>query len=351
VRLPVIVQILYSFAGAVIQVGYDRPAFPGSGTRASMAAAPQSFIRRLLWRLRAAAGPAPASAAEIAQIGKRLERIERQLDSVHKIWLRTRHVEPAVQAVLRELYLDRDRLPYPQRLTAQRFRLFSQNQEDGLTFALLNEAGIATRKFVEIGSGLSGGNSAFLSIELGWAGLMVDGKARMDQVRRRFPRVTAVPAWVTTANINALIADNGFGGEVDLFSLDIDSTDYWIWDAMTACSPRVVILEYNSMFGGERAVTVPNDATFMRKDHHSAYYGASLAALTKASARKGYRLVAVEPAGVNAFYLRNDLAPHIPACDPQKEFRLLERHDVLMNSGEDIYAYIRDAGMPLVDVA
>ena len=301
-------------------------------------------------RLRAALSGSEVK-AQLAQIDKRLDRMEAQLQGIHKVWLRTRHVEPAVQAVLRELYLDRESLPYPERLIAQRFRLASQNQEDGITAALIREAGAGTRRFVEIGSGLSGGNSAFLAREWGWTGLMVDGQARMAQVRRRFPGVTAVSAWVTRDNINELIAANAMGGEVDVFSLDLDGVDYWIWEAMTACSPRIVILEYNSMFGPDRAVTVPYNETFDRHAHHTMYYGASLMALTRLSARKGYRLVAVEPTGINAFFLRNDVAPHIPACDPRQAYRVLERHDLLMEDGVDVFRYAADSGGGLVEIS
>jgi len=90
-------------------------------------AKPQSVIQRLAHRVRTALGGAAQDEA-IADIGRRLARIERQLDSVEKIWQRTRHVEPAVQALLRERYLDSSSLPYPERLTARRFRISSQNQ-------------------------------------------------------------------------------------------------------------------------------------------------------------------------------------------------------------------------------
>jgi hypothetical protein len=173
----------------------------------------------------------------------------------------------------------------------------------------------------------------------------------MTQVGRRFPMVTAVAAWVTRENIDELITTNGFAGELDLFSLDLDGNDYWIWEAMTACAPRIVILEYNSMFGPDRSVTVPYDAAFDRHRHHTMYYGASLTALTRLGARKGFRLVAVEPTGVNAFFVRSDLAPHIPACEPRRAFRLLERYDVMMQQGEDVFRYVRDAGLELVEIA
>ena len=84
-------------------------------------------------------------AEQLAQMNRRLERLEAQGDTLHKIWLRTRHLEPAMQSLLRARYVDPASLPYPERLISQRFRLSSQNQEDGLTLALLHEAGPTTR--------------------------------------------------------------------------------------------------------------------------------------------------------------------------------------------------------------
>ena len=45
---------------------------------------------------------------------------------------------------------------------------------------------------------------------------------------------------------------------------------------------------------------------------YSAYYGASLASLVKLAGRHDYELVACESMGVNAFFVRGDLArPHL----------------------------------------
>ena len=123
-----------------------------------------------------------------------------------------------------------------------------------------------------------------------------------------------------------------------------------LFRSVTVVTPRVVILEYNSMYGPDRAVTIPYQSDFDRRRHHSMYYGASLAAMTRLSARKGYRLVAVEPAGVNAFFLRHDVATHIPACDPSRAYRLLEKYDVLMQNGEDVFRYAADNRLELVDI-
>ena len=76
-------------------------------------------------------------------------------------------------------------------------------------------------------------------------------------------------------------------------------------------SPRIVIIEYNSRFGAERAVSVPYDPQFIRQHAHYSmiYYGASLAALAKLGEAKGYALIGCNSAGNNAFFVRKDVQP------------------------------------------
>ena len=292
---------------------------------------------------------------ELIAINARLTELETEQQTISaaltKLSKRTSHLGPDLQAVLRLLKLDPDALPYPQRLMAGRYRLHSQNEEDGITLELFAQVGTTNRRFVEIGSGLSGGNSACLASELGWTGLMLDGdQERMIQVGRRFPGVRAVGAWITRENINDLIGDAGFEGEIDFLSIDLDGNDYWVWEALTVCSPRVVVVEYNSAFGPDRAVTIPYDAQFDRHKYRFVYYGASLAALEKLAAAKGYRLVTTEPTGVNAYFLRNDVGPEIPGCTAKDTYRLLKRYDVWMRTKrEDIYTYVEAAKLPLVE--
>ena len=82
-----------------------------------------SRLRRFLRHLRDGLSGARTGHEMLADVNRRLDRIEAQLEVVQKIWMRTRHLEPAVQAMLRERYLDRDELPYPEKLVTQRFRL------------------------------------------------------------------------------------------------------------------------------------------------------------------------------------------------------------------------------------
>jgi hypothetical protein len=173
----------------------------------------------------------------------------------------------------------------------------------------------------------------------------------VEYAGRRFPRTTAVSAWITPESVNALLEEHGYAGEVDLLSVDVDGNDYWVWKAITTCSPRVLMLEYNSMFGPERAVTVPYDPKFSRRDHRFCYYGASLAAMTRLSASKGYRLVAVEPTGVNAFFLRNDVGLEIPACEPSRVYRIPDKYNQLIREKQlDVFKWVEESGRRLIDV-
>jgi hypothetical protein len=256
-----------------------------------------------------------------------------------------------IGAVIRALHLPHARLSPPHDILARRFRLWSQNEEDGIILALLDRAGTTNRRFVEIGSGRSGGNAAMLAHELGWSGLMIDSVPRaIDSLKARFahnPGVVGVVAFVTPENVNQLLTDHGFAGEVDLLSIDIDSYDYWVLEALTACSPRVLVVEYNASFGSTRAVTIPRDQSLDAAPKE--YRGASLAALEKAARRKGYRLVVCDPSGVNAFFLRHDVAPDIPALDVARAFR--SHRDRLDMSEEPIdVAASPMNGLPLVEV-
>jgi len=289
-------------------------------------------------------------------IARRVHRIEKDLSALaeqhDQVFRQLRLLQSGIDGLVRAAYIDPSTLPYPERLTASRFRLMSQNQEDGILWALFKQIGATNRRFVELGSGASGGNAAMLAGEFGWTGLLVEGdQGKVEYAGRRFPRTTAICAWITPESVNGLLEQHGYTGEVDLLSVDIDGNDYWVWKAISVCTARVVMLEYNSMFGAERAVSVPYDPTFNRRDHRFCYYGASLGAMTRLSASKGYRLVAVEPTGVNAFFLRNDVAPEIPACDPAQVYRIPDKYNELIREKQlDVFKWAADTGRELVEV-
>jgi hypothetical protein len=294
----------------------------------------------------------PSSEQTISRRIKRIEEGLRTLTEQHDdVARQLRQLHTGIDGLVRAAYIDSSSLSYPERLTARRFRLLSQNQEDGVLLALFQQIGTTSKRFVEIGSGATGGNAAMLAGEFGWTGLLVEGdRGKVEYAGRRFPRTTAVCAWVTPESVNQILEQHGYTGEVDLLSIDLDGNDYWVWQALTVCTARVVVLEYNSMFGPERAVSVPYVPTFNRRDHRFCYYGASLTALNRLSASKGYRLVAVEPTGVNAFFLRNGVAPEIPACDPARVYRIPDKYNELIREKQiDVFKWAADTGRQLVE--
>lgn len=291
---------------------------------------------------------------ELKRIAERLEQVDQQLKQQHK-W--RSHMLGKIDALVRANYLD----PflgeaYPFAITARRFQLYSQNEEDGIVLALLAAAGITGRTFVEIGSGASGGNSGLLAREFGWRGVMVDYAAdKVEKARVRYglnPLVSFEALEVRPDNIDDLITRHGLAGEVDFFSLDIDSKDYWVFQAMTACSPRVLVLEYNAHFGPDASLTIAADTDMAKAT--KGVHGASLAALTKLAGEKGYRLVACDPTGTNAFYLRDDLGPDIPAVRVELAYQpMRDRGDPLgqaLRKPIDLPAAAAAAGITLVEV-
>jgi hypothetical protein len=196
------------------------------------------------------------------------------------------------------------------------FKVFSQFGEDGIIQYLIRQARIPSRKqiFVEFGvESYDEANTRFLVLNDNWRGLIIDGSSSNVRRVRSTPiywrhNLIAVNAFVDADNINGILTDNGFSGEIGLLSVDIDGNDYWVWEKINVLDPIIVVAEYNSIFGAKHAVTVPYDKSFIRSHAHSShlYWGASLRALVQLGERKGYAFVGSNSAGNNAFFVRQD---------------------------------------------
>jgi hypothetical protein len=224
---------------------------------------------------------------------------------------RTRAVYPALGELARRWGAAPD-------LTASELRVFSQNGEDGVLAEIFDRIGAGGGGFVEFGiQDGTEGNTVFLAQVLGWSGAYLEADdAAFAALERRFaanPRVRTLHAAVEPDTAEALFAQAGVPPEPDLVSIDVDGNDYWIWRALNAYRPRVVVIEYNGAFDPRERRVMPYTPGF-RWDGTSAY-GASLGALEDLAAEKGYRLVHTELAGVNAFFVREDLAADLPSGD------------------------------------
>lgn len=204
-------------------------------------------------------------------------------------------------------------------LSEVEFKIFSQNREDGIIQYLISHVPISNKIFVEFGVGdFRESNTRFLLLQDKWKGLVMDSEKKFVSRIHSYDfywkyDLTAIQAFVTKNSINDLLKKNGFSGDIGLLSIDIDGNDYWVWDAITIIQPRIVICEYNNVFGKNLAVTIPYYAEFNRtKAHYSnLYFGASLRALCLLGKEKGYIFAGSDSAGANAFFVRNDVAQNI----------------------------------------
>jgi hypothetical protein len=285
---------------------------------------------------------------EIWPMSRRLREIERRLDLM----------QMAIGRV-EERQLSQASIPDAE------FQVSSQWGEDGILQAILRRLPPIDHRFVEFGvETFVESNCRWLLRQHGWAGLVMDGSAENIAAIQQDPvywqhNLKAVQAFVTAENIDSLISGNGMNGEIGILSIDVDGVDYWIWKEIHCVSPAVVVVEYNGIFGADRAVTVPYNPDFTRvKTNYSClYYGASLGAFVALGNAKGYALVAANRAGNNAFFVRRNLLSNelreVSAQDVyiQRSFREGRGEDgnLAFLSFEEEQKLIAD--LPLEDVA
>jgi hypothetical protein len=205
-------------------------------------------------------------------------------------------------------------------LADHEFQVYSQWGEDGIIQYLTAKIDVPHKTFVEFGvEDYEEANTKFLLKYRNWSGLVIDGDPKNVQHikdNRHYWRydLRVDAAFLTAENVDEVIKRNGISGDIGLLSIDVDGNDYWLWKSVDAVSPRIVVCEYNSHFGARRKVTVPYDPNFDKRRAHFSelYYGASLAALTDLARDKGYKLVGSNSAGLNAFFVRNDVGNDVP---------------------------------------
>jgi hypothetical protein len=234
------------------------------------------------------------------------------------------------------------------------FRCFSQFEEDGLLLYIFALLGTKMKTFIDIGSddGINS-NCTNLVLNCGWTGLFIDGNhtsiAQGKKFYEKHPDSWAYPpkflnAFINAENINELISSQGFTGEVDFLSIDIDGNDYWVWKALNCISPRVVMIETHIEFG-YKSIVVPYDPSWKYPNSiHPNYLGASVPAMIKLFKEKGYRLIGSNNYGFNLIFLREDEGkkyfPEITAEEVLSHPRNAERMKIFEEIKNMDYIYV-----------
>lgn len=196
------------------------------------------------------------------------------------------------------------------------FKIFSQFGDDGLIQYFIKNINIENKTFIEFGvNDYLESNTRFLLMNNNWSGFVIDGSLEsMNKLKQQDwfwkYNLTCRVAFVDKENINSILMESGFKN-VGILHIDIDGNDYHILEEinLTYFNPSIIIMEYNSVFGVERAITTPYDPLFNRTKYHfsNLYFGASLKALTTLADKLNYALICCNSAGNNAYFIRRDL--------------------------------------------
>lgn len=191
------------------------------------------------------------------------------------------------------------------------FSGFSQNGEDGILDVLRRQLLRSNRYCIEIGAseGLEN-NTAWLLVAEQYSGLMIEGAPEPAKRARRLMSYSigaeCHEMFVTRDSIPALKA-LAWHSDPDVFSLDIDGMDYYVAEALLdgGFRPRIFVVEYNSVYGPERSLTVGYRPDFVISQAHPTqlFYGVSISAWRRFFDKRGYRFVTVNRHGVNAFFV------------------------------------------------
>jgi FkbM family methyltransferase len=221
------------------------------------------------------------------------------------------------------------------------FKVYSQFDEDGILADILGRLRITVGTFVEIGCGDGTENNTHLLLLQGWRGMWIDGDPEnIQRIRAVLPvrqtRLDLRHEVVTRENVVDLVAEGLARLDVsqarfDVLSVDIDGNDVAVTvPLLRRFRPKVVVVEYNAKFPWPLVVTLPYNPDHIWLGDDA--FGASLAAWAEAIGGD-FQLVCCGLSGVNAFYVRADLAGSFVLSDPATLYQPARYHLTALTSG------------------
>jgi hypothetical protein len=218
------------------------------------------------------------------------------------------------------------------------YKCYSQFDEDGIIAHISDTLGIEDGCFVEFGAGNGLENNTHLLLLKGWRGLWVDGDpANAAFIRSQVPvdtdRLAFDSTFINRTNICEVI-ERGLKQvdrkEIDLYNMDLDGNDVYLTDeVLTRWKPKIIVAEYNGKLPYGLRMTVNYDENGWRKGDD--FFGASLS--EHLARLNGYRLVCCGLSGVNAYFVREDLAGKFPDYDPALLYQPARAHMILLSVG------------------
>ncbi len=240
------------------------------------------------------------------------------------------------------------------------FRVFSQNDEDGILLRIFSQIESTNKYVVEIGSNCSGSAvgipenlSTNLFINHGWHGVIFElDEVETSKITHFFAQNLAtkhfhwmskgvnsysspqiVSGRIDPENINTKMIEERVPAEPDLLVIDIDGGDFSVIKALTVARPRVLVVEFEKRFRDRFSVVQAISEDFSADWAQSGT--TSLSAWVGLLAENDYTLCAISSSGFNAFFIRNDVA--VGKIDPLTSSDAFDLHPVFSKLPEEFW--------------
>ena len=221
------------------------------------------------------------------------------------------------------------------------YKIFSQQDEDGIIDEIFKRIGTESKTFVEMGleTGIECNTTNLLYQN--WSGLWIESNVdSVASIKKNFNKflnnnLNVYCEKILSANVNKILLKYfNQGSEVDLLSIDIGVHTYHVLEAINAINPRVIVTEYNAKYGPtiDWKVKYNENVQWDNTD----YFGGSLNAFKKMLNKKNYVLVGCNITGVNAFFVREDYKEKFEE-NASGEFHFIEGRYWLKNAFSSNY--------------
>lgn len=185
-----------------------------------------------------------------------------------------------------------------------RKNIYSQNGEDGVVQELLRRITDRTYWACEFGTldGKDYSNTLQLVERAGYNAVYIEQDdefyKQLLQTCAGYPTIIPLKrsvGYVGDDTLDAILATTPIPVDFDILSIDIDSTDYQVWNAFKNYNPKIVIIEINSSIGPDVPDHIHEDGKFQ---------GTSFLPMLKLGISKGYTLICHTG---NVIFVRNDI--------------------------------------------
>jgi hypothetical protein len=180
--------------------------------------------------------------------------------------------------------------------------IFSQNGEDGVIEEILNRLDVSEGWCCEFGAwdGKHLSNT-FNLVQKGFNAVYIEGDENkfkdLIETSKIYTNIIPINKWVdlNQNKLDAILKSTGIPKDFTLLSIDIDSSDYHVWESLEEYNPIIVVIEINSSIS-------PFDENWIQQDG-TEYETTSFLPMYKLGLSKGYTFLLHTG---NMFFIRND---------------------------------------------